>query len=163
MLLIGLVLATLFWGAAFPQANPTQSFALEDLAFMTGCWQGPFQSRSGAGTMEEYYTTPSANVMLGTTRYIANGQTVSFEFSLLIQDSVGIILRPYPNGKPSADDFRLTHLEGERAMFESPEHDYPKRIHYWTEEDGTRVARIDGGEEDLEGTEWRLRRVECPW
>ncbi len=144
--------------AAAEPANPT----LEDLAFLRGCWEGSFEGRRGTGTIEEYYTSPSSNVILGTTRYIHEGRTVQFEFSLILADSTGILLRPYPGGKASPDDFRLTSMDGWRAVFESPEHDYPKRIIYWTEADGTRVARIDGGSDDPGGSEWRMRAVPCP-
>ena len=138
-----------------------QDLNLHDLSFMSGCWKGTFQSRAGPGTMEEFYTTPSDNVMLGTTRYIREGQTVMYEFTFIGTDSLGIYLRPYPRGSQSPDDFRLTELDAGRAVFESPEHDYPKRIIYSSEEDGSRVARIDGGADDAEGTEWRLWPVEC--
>ncbi len=143
---------------------PAQSTGptLADLAFMRGCWEGSFESRRGAGTIEEFYTSPSANIIVGTTRYNRDGRTVQFEFSLILADSSGILLRPYPGGRASADDFRLTELKGGRAVFESPEHDYPKRIIYWTEADGTRVARIDGGTDDPGGSEWRMRPVPCP-
>ncbi len=144
--------------AAAEPANPT----LEDLAFLRGCWEGRFESRRGPGTIEEYYTSPTSNVILGTTRFIFEGRTVDFEFSLIFADSTGIGLRPHPSGQASPDDFRLTSLDGWRAVFESPEHDYPKRIIYWTEADGTRVARIDGGAEDPSGREWRMKAVPCP-
>ncbi len=147
--------------AAAPWAQ-SASPTLDDLAFMRGCWEGSFESRRGAGTIEEFYTSPSANIILGTTRYIRDGRTVQFEFSLILADSSGILLRPYPGGRASADDFRLTELKGGRAVFESPEHDYPKRIIYWTEVDRTRVARIDGGTDDPGGSVWRMRAVPCP-
>jgi hypothetical protein len=127
---------------------------------MSGCWEGSFQSRQRSGTIEEFYTTPSQNVMLGTTRYIIDGRAVQYEFTAILQDS--ILLRPYPGGKRSPDDFRLTQIEGQRAVFESPEHDYPKRILYWSTEEGSRVARIDAGADDPEGTEWRMRSAPCP-
>ena len=44
--------------------------SLHDLAFMSGCWTGP--DANGA-TIEEHYTTPSNNLILGTTRYLRDG------------------------------------------------------------------------------------------
>lgn len=163
LLHLALFLIAAFGGPSQDQdGGAREVFELEHLRFMSGCWEGEFRGREGeVGTMEEYYTTPSRNVMLGTTRYLLDGRAVAYEFSLLSSDSAGIFLRPYPNGKASEDDFRLTELVGERAVFESPEHDYPKRILYWTEQDGTRVARIDGGADDPGGTEWRLARAGC--
>jgi len=135
---------------------------LTDLAFLSGCWEGNFQSRQSSGTIEEFYTTPSQNVMLGTTRYILDGRTVQYEFTAILQDSSGIFLRPYPGGTRSPHDFHLTQIEGQRAVFENPEHDYPKRILYWSTGEGSRVARIDAGADDPEGMEWKMRAAPCP-
>ncbi|HEU4524290.1 MAG TPA: DUF6265 family protein, partial [Gemmatimonadales bacterium] len=52
--------------APAPAPAPAQgtSPTLADLAFMAGCWRGP----SGDGvTIEEYYTAPSENLMLGVS------------------------------------------------------------------------------------------------
>lgn len=155
-----LVLATLLmlppYGSATSQ-NPT----LAGLRFMSGCWEGTFERRGESGVIEEHYTTPSSNVMLGTTRYLLDGRTVQYEFTAIIADSTGIMFRPYPGGVRSPDDFRLTDLSEGRAVFESPEHDYPKRIIYRVGDGGSRIARIDGGADDPEGTEWKLRPAEC--
>lgn len=135
--------------------------SLHDLSFMTGCWQGP---ADGAGmVIEERYTAPSDNVMLGTTRYLKDGGTVQFEFTLL-RDEDGIAMFPYPGGRQSDIAFRLTHVAAAadgtvRAMFEAPEHDFPKRIMYT----GNTVyleANIDGGE-GTNSKRWRMTRTAC--
>ena len=48
---------------------------------MSGCWEGAFASSDGPGVIEEHYTTPSAKLMLGTTRYLAGGEATFFELS----------------------------------------------------------------------------------
>lgn len=133
--------------------------ALSDLGYMAGCWRGTF---GGGGVIEEFYTEPSANLMLGTTRYLRDGRAVQFEFTRIVRDSTGIVMTPYPGGRPSPDDFRLTSLTAAAAVFESPEHDYPKRIIYRANADGTRTARIDGGPDDSEGQEWHMSPAACP-
>ncbi len=145
--------------AAAPHAS-AQHTDLSGLQFLTGCWEGPFAG--GASTMEEFYTSPSSNLILGTTRYMRDGRAVQFEFTKIELRDGEIVLTPYPNGRPSADEFRLTHLGPTEAVFEAPEHDYPKRIIYRTERDGTRVAQIDAGADDTEPTQWRLRPTPCP-
>ncbi len=60
-----LLLCTGLSAAAPASAQHTD---LSGLSFLTGCWAGPFAG--GAGTMEEFYTSPSSNLMLGTTRYM---------------------------------------------------------------------------------------------
>lgn len=137
-----------------------QSWTLDDLRFMSGCWEGTF---GNGGVMEEFYSTPSANLMVGTTRYLRGARVVQFEFTRVERDSTGTIwMIPYPSGRMSEDPFRLTTWDGREAVFEAPEHDYPKRILYRRLEDGRRVARIDGGPDDTGGQEWILQPADCP-
>jgi len=147
--------------AALLGARPPQDGGLEDLRFMSGCWRGTFSSERGPGTIEEHYTDPASNLMLGTTRYIVGGEVTEFEFSTIRRDARGVWLTPYPGGVPSRDAFRLTSAGQARAVFEAPEHDYPKRIVYRRDPDGTLTARIDAGAEDREGREWRMTPASC--
>lgn len=154
-------LAAVFCACQVAGAQSARAPGLEDLAFMSGCWEGPFSSRGRTGVIEEHYTSPSANVMLGTTRYLIEGRAVQFELTVIRADSAGVNLIPYPGGRAS-DAFRLTDGQGARAVFENPEHDYPKRIIYFMDGEDVRVARIDGGPEDTGGSEWRMKRAACP-
>ncbi len=139
-------------------ASPGESQSLDDLAFLSGCWEGPL-SRGGA--IEEFYSAPSDNLIVGTTRYLRDGHTVMFEFSSIVHDSTGIVLWPYPRGNKSADGFRLTNVDGHGAIFEAPEHDFPKRISYIIESPDVRIARIDDSTDGGQATEWRMERVAC--
>lgn len=140
-------------------APPSQAQTLDDLAFLGGCWEGPL---SRGGVIEEFYSAPSDNLIVGTTRYVRDGETVMFEFSAIVSDSGGIALWPYPRGRKSADGFRLTSLDDHAAVFEAPEHDFPKRISYIIESPDVRIARIDDGTDGGKSTEWRMERVACP-
>jgi hypothetical protein len=138
--------------------TPGEGQTLDDLAFLSGCWVGPL---SRGGVIEEFYSAPTDNQIVGTTRYIRDGQTVMFEFSSITHDSTGIVLWPYPRGHKS-DGFRLTAIDGHGAVFEAPEHDFPKRISYIIESPDVRIALIDDGTDSGKSTEWRLTRVSCP-
>ena len=149
------------WSAAFALlviAEPAVGQTLDDLAFLSGCWEGPLSS---GGVIEEFYSAPSDNLIVGTTRYLRDGHTVMFEFSSIVHDSSGIVLWPYPRGYKSADGFRLTSVDGHGAVFEAPEHDFPKRISYIIESPDVRIARIDDGIDGGQATEWRMERVAC--
>jgi hypothetical protein len=125
------------------------------LSFMSGCWIG----EAGEGTMiEEHYTTPSENLMLGTTRYLSGGRTISFELTTIRRDSTGVSLTPYPNGTAS-DAFRLTRLDDRTAVFENPEHDFPQRITYRQAAEDSLAARVEnpGGRV----MEWQMTRARC--
>ncbi len=133
---------------------------MKDLSFMSGCWEGSFGSEGGR--IEEIYTSPSGNLILGTTRYLRDGAAIQYEFSRIRKTDEGIVLTPYPDGRPSEHDFRLTSLTEAEAIFEAPEHDFPKRIIYRVNADGSHTVRIDGGKEDDSGKEWVMKAVPCP-
>ena len=155
-----LVLPALLVAVAAPlsaQSAPT----LEDLSFMAGCWEGTF---ANGGIIEERYTPPAENVMLGTTRYLMGGRAVQFEFTAIRSDSVGIGLLPYPGGRPSPHLFRLaSSTPPHQAVFEAPENDFPKRIVYRRAvgTPDTLVARIDNGAGSAEAQEWRMVPAAC--
>jgi len=142
-----------------PAVGQSSGFTLTALDFMAGCWMG---SAGDSTVIEEIYTRPSNNVMLGTTRYIRNDTTTMFEFSLLNQDSTGVSLLPYPRGRRSEDSFALTHSDDHRVVFEAPQHDFPKRVIYRAISKDRLEARIDGGEGSDRVMEWELTRMACP-
>lgn len=144
--------------AATATTLATASATLDDLAFMAGCWRGEF---SEGAALEEFYSTPSENLIVGTSRFLRGGRAVQFEFSRITADSAGIVLLPFPGGRPSEHPFALTSLDGESATFEAPEHDFPKRILYSRGADGTLTARIDGGSDDSRAQVWRMQPVAC--
>src|SRR5690606_31979703 len=79
----------------------------------------------------------------------------------ITRDSAGIALLPFPNGRAAEYPFRLTSSGPGMALFEAPEHDFPKRIRYSLSQDGTMTARIDGGEGDARVQEWSMKQVGC--
>jgi hypothetical protein len=154
-LLFALLLAPALRLAA--QAPPA---TLDKLAFMAGCWSGPAQMRGGVGALEERWTPPSANAMQGMSRWLRDGRTVDYEFTLVTADSTGIVMTPFPRGNRSPHGFRLTRLAADTAVFEAPEHDYPKRIIYARTAAGL-TARSDGGADDANPRIWPLTPAAC--
>jgi hypothetical protein len=169
LVILGAQLALLAAKAPRPTLRPESPRAptssanagIEDLRFMSGCWRGTFASSERSGTIEEHYTDPASNLMLGTTRYLVEGAAVEFEFTQIRRVGDGVELLPYPGGVASEHAFRLTSAGQQSAVFEAPEHDYPKRILYRREPDGALAARIDGGADDPGGSEWRMTAAPC--
>lgn len=112
------------------------------------------------GTAERL-ESPSVNTMLGITRYIRDGRTVQFEFTLIEGDSMGVRLIPYPNGRRAEHVFTLTRSAPDEAVFEAPEHDFPKRIVYRRDGEFGLRARIDAGTDATEAREWYMRKAGC--
>lgn len=144
--------------AAASGAQPAIRSLVSDLGFMSGCWRG--LTRSGT-TIEEYYTPPSSNLIVGATRYVRDGRVVDFEFTRIDQTDSGAVMTPHPKGVRSVS-FAPTVVERNRAVWENPTHDFPQRILYTRVADDTLVARIEGrtpsGERALE---WRMARATC--
>lgn len=138
-----------------------QAPALDNLAFLSGCWNGPLRGAQGAGVIEEHWTAPTANVMLGTTRYIFAGVTTSWEFSVIASDSAGVTLTPHPQGQAPVA-FRLVATADDGATFENRAHDFPQRIAYRRAALDTLVARVEADTPAPRGSEWRMGRVACP-
>lgn len=156
------VLATVVFSVVLtiaPVLAQPEALELEALSFLAGCWRGTYAG--GAGVIEEFYTAPSKNLMLGTTRYLREGRAAQYEFTRIEKTDAGIVMTPYPGGKPSQHTFRLTSLRGGEAIFEAPEHDFPKRIVYRKNADGTRTARVDGGAGSAKAQEWRMSAFAC--
>ena len=131
---------------------------VSDLGFMAGCWRA--LTRSGT-TIEEFYTTPSSNLVVGVTRYVRDGRAVDFEFTRIDQTDSGVVITPHPKGVRSVS-FAPRVMEPNRAVWENAAHDFPQRIAYTRVADDTLVARIEGrtpsGERALE---WRMARAAC--
>jgi Domain of unknown function (DUF6265) len=125
------------------QSSSTKSaFTIADLAWMTGGWR---TAPGGRAQIEEYWTAPAGGSMMGISRTIAGDKLVEFEFLRLEQRADGIYYVASPKGRCPATDFKLTNLSGHEATFENPQHDFPKRIIYRKNSDGSLVASIDGG------------------
>lgn len=141
--------------AAFPVAAQNRS-PLHDLGFMSGCWTGP---DANGTTIEEHYTTPSNNLILGTTRYLRDGLTRSFEFTMIGNVAGGSHLIPHPGGKASVT-FTEKERAADRVVWENLAHDFPQRIIYHRVAPDTLVARIESAD-GARGTSWRMSRAVC--
>lgn len=133
--------------------------SLSALAFMSGCWRG----RMGAngGTIEEHYSTPTSNMIIGMTRFVRGGRTVDFEFSRIEARDSSIVLMPQPRGRPPTE-FRLTSSDSTFAVWENPAHDFPQRISYRRLGADSIAASIAGpGTNGTRTMEWRMGRVQC--
>ena len=95
---------------------PAQSQeSLSNLAWLAGAWQGTI----GKAQIEEHWIQPAGGTMLGLSRTVAGGQTVSFEFLRIESRADGTFYVAQPQGRPPVK-FRLTLRAENRAVFENP-------------------------------------------
>jgi len=113
---------------------------LYDIAWLAGDWQ----LTSGARCVEEHWTAPSANMLVGTSRTVEAGRTVDFEFLRIEARADGVFYVAQPGGRPPVE-FKLASEPGPELAFVNPGHaDHLKRIVYRRQGDAGVNARIEG-------------------
>jgi hypothetical protein len=128
-----------------------------DFLWLAGCWKGGERGSE----FVEHWMKPAGGTMLGMGRTVKDGQTVFFEF-LRIQETAGAIF--YHARLPDQNEtaFQLVKWDGKEAVFENPEHDFPQRVIYRFNPDGSLLARIEGKDKGAEkGIDFPMQRDRC--
>lgn len=120
----------------------TQTTTLADISWISGDWQ---TAPGGRAQIEEHWTNAAGATMMGMSRTVAGEKTVEFEYLRIEQRADGIYYVAHPKARCPGTDFKLTRASATEAVFENPQHDFPKRIIYRKGEDSL-TATIDGGE-----------------
>jgi len=159
--LLPALLAALLAGSAAPttQGPMPSRPTLADLGFMAGCWRG---AAEGGTVIDEYYTPPSENLILGVSRYTKGGRVTSYEFATIAaRGDSDLVLTPRPVGQSPAD-FSLIRLRPGMAVWSNPKHDFPQVISYRRRGSDSLAARIEGpGPNGPRSSEWKMGRVPC--
>ena len=101
--------------------------AIGDLSWLAGDWVG---TRSSGSSIEERWSPPAGGAMLAISRSInTSGKMFAFEYLRIVERDGGLVYVAQPGGK-TPTEFVLSELGANRAVFENPRHDYPKRIMY---------------------------------
>jgi hypothetical protein len=112
---------------------------IDDLAWLAGAWVG---KKSSGSSIEERWSPPLGGAMLAISRSVnASGMMFAFEYLRVVERDGGLVYIAQPGGK-TPTEFVLTELGTNRAVFENPRHDYPKRIVYELSADGNLMATI---------------------
>lgn len=122
---------------------PTQTTLLADISWISGDWQ---TASGGRAQIEEHWTTAAGGTMMGMSRTVAGEKTAEFEYLRIEQRVDGIYYVAHPKARCPGTDFKLTKASATEAVFENPQHDFPKRIIYRKTADDSLTASIDGGE-----------------
>ncbi len=120
-----------------------QTPTLTDISWISGDWQ---TEPGGRRQIEEHWTQVAGQSMLGMSRTVAGDKTVEFEYLRIEQRADGIYYVAHPKARCPGTDFKLTRASATEAIFENPQHDFPKRIIYRKTADDALTASIDGGE-----------------
>ena len=154
--LLGLLLlpVVLFAADAPPSGPATAAVAINQLNWLAGHWR----MEKGGRVVDEQWMAPAAGVMLGMSRTIARGKVVAHEFIQIREGPGGALyFIAMPSGQKEAA-FQIVSLSATEAVFENPQHDFPQKISYRLQADGSLLAAIEGP-----GRDGQTRRVEFPY
>ncbi len=112
-----------------------------DLGWLAGNWV----TIEGHHYTAEIWSGPVGGILFGHGQVTDMGRTVSFEEMRIeaTETAVFYVARPAGEGETR---FRLVTVDGQRLVFEAPEHDYPQRIVYQRDGDRltVRIETLDG-------------------
>jgi hypothetical protein len=115
----GLLVPVLVLFAALPSssaiARSADGHSIQDLADFGGCWR-----TEGASYMEEIWSAPTSNLMLGLTLFVREGRAVQYELTRVEVVGERIVMTPYPNGTASEHGLRSSFERGVRCSTSSP-------------------------------------------
>jgi hypothetical protein len=120
--------------------KPAQAFNIEDLAWLSGDWE----TAPGRMQIDEHWAKVAGGSLIGMSRTVAGGKTVFFEYLRIEARGADIYYVAHPKARTPGTDFKLTRLTAQEAVFENPTHDFPKRVIYRKNGDGTLTARVEG-------------------
>lgn len=130
-----------------------KKFEIGQLAFMSGCW---------AGQSEETWMKPAGGSMLGLSRTVAKGKTVFTEYMQIVEQDGVVTMHVQLKLAARATPFKLVEIGEKGAIFSNPEHDFPQRIIYRKEPDGSLFARIEGIDKGKERhADFPMKRAKC--
>lgn len=127
----------------------TAHIKLDVLSWLAGTWIND----DGGRRIEEIWTSPASDLMLGMNRTLKDGTTASFEFMRISVRADGVFYVAQPRGKPPVE-FPLQSWDGTQAVFVNAGNgDHLKRIIYRHNNDGSFTARIEGSNQGADFAE----------
>lgn len=113
-------------------------YSVADLSWMTGSWTGEL----GVSTVEEIWTTPSANSIQASVRILADGAAIVHEFIVITQKEGSLVLSLQqwgpgyePLGPPST--MTLSEMTENSVTFDADESAAIKRLTYRRKDEQT--------------------------
>jgi hypothetical protein len=135
--------------------RPAPMVQLVKLTWLAGSWR---MEKAGR-VVEEVWMAPSGGVMLGMSRTVVKGRVTEYEFMQIREGPGGeLFFVAAPSGQKEAA-FQLLSLADNGVIFENPQHDFPQRILYTREADGSVLAAIEGPI----GMDDKRKRIEFPY
>jgi hypothetical protein len=122
---------------------PASPASLATLGWLAGSWE----YRQSNQLREMHWTKPAGGTLLGLSRRIVNGQTIEHQF-IQLRESGGTLECTIQSagpvdGQPEIPFTLVAHNET-TVIFENPQHEFPQRIVYQQQPDGSLLACFKG-------------------
>ena len=148
-----------------PSAERPADSVLDELSWITGRW---VREKDGE-YLEEHWSEPQGNVLLGTFRWLRGGRAWLYEFMVIEELPEGIVfhLRHFGPGSVAWEErdapmsYPLAHLRDGEAIFENPERDDPRRFVYRRRGDELEV-RVETPDDYAQSFAFRLAHPSAP-
>jgi uncharacterized protein DUF6265 len=135
-----------------PALSAQGAGGIDRVSWLQGCWQ----LNSPRRVVEENWTAPRANSMLGVGGTFRNDSLVEYELVVIRQGPNGLTYQAHPSGQPSAT-FTAQTATDSSVVFENRAHDFPQVVGYRRIRSDSLVAWIEG---PMGG---QTRRIEFPY
>jgi len=113
---------------------------INQFKWLEGKWEG---NENGATTFEEWYPIKGTTIMGTGGVYSEKDTLFSEKIRIELTDGELYYVAAVP-GNPHPVAFKLIKSEKDSTTFENPQHDFPQRIIYSKNADGSLYARIEG-------------------
>lgn len=145
-------------------APPSAPRSLSDLAWIAGHWRGEL----GGGVIEEFWSEPEGDSIMGVFRYVKDGKTTFYEMLTIEQEPEGPVLKlkHFNRGligweeKGEVIDFHLVKLGEREAIFSRKDEPIPTRLVFRrTSETGLTVVLEKAKDGKPSATEFTYRKM----
>ena len=138
--------------------------AIDDLAWLSGCWESSNQEPGSA----EHWMLPAGGTMIGMNRSVRGGKTVAFEFMRIVEEEDGgLEFIASPSGQ-NTTGFTMTNVTNREVIFENPDHvflDDPINSAVATPSDGLtcvlETAAVPHGDQEIDHQTFEELRRRC--
>ncbi len=136
--------------------------ALQSLAWIEGTWR----ASHGSDELEEVWSAPAADSMMGMFRWTRGGKVWMFELMNITVEGERLVFRlrhfnrdfvPWET-KESAFVYPMSRITADEVAFENPERDAPRRFVYRRGGTDELVIRLEGPDASGAPDEFRLKR-----
>lgn len=159
LLVACVVIPSVALGGAGQNQAGAAGVTLDELNWLAGYWL----STDRGARSEECWLAADGGVMLGLHRDIDDEGGMMFEYLRILETAGGPVYYATPRGYETTKFALTTYTEGEdtrEAVFENPEHDFPRRIRYTRigERLTAEISGIDDGQNIVRVWAWTRTR-----